>query len=186
MRHLLRIACLALLASPVFTSQAHGQILRGGSQDTIDTRADGTERPRYRSQFQRRSSGSFSLLQIRPQGDLARNIGFGYGGSANYIYRLDEAGVLGLRIGGSFAGYGRETMTVPLSYSIGGRILANVHTDNTIGTLTIGPELMFPEGYIRPYVNAGVGVVWFATTSSVEGTDGRDSFATWHHSDGTP
>src|SRR5438552_2232194 len=125
MRHLLRIASLALFTASVINQEAHGQILRGGgSQDTIDTRADGTERPRYRSQFQRRSSGSFSFLQIRPQGDLARNIGFGYGGSANYIYRLDEAGVAGLRIGGSFAGYGRETMTVPLSYSIGGRILA--------------------------------------------------------------
>ena len=47
---------------------------------------------------------------------------------------------------------------------------------------------MFPEGWIRPYVNGGVGVIWFATTSSVDGTDGGggDSFATRNYSDGTP
>jgi hypothetical protein len=190
MRHHPRLAVVALLALTSFGATLHGQILRGGRQDTVETQGDGSEgtRGRASSAFERRSSGSFSLLQIRPLGGLANNIGFGYGGSANYVFRLDRAGVVGLRIGGSFSGYGRETMTVPLSYSIGGRILANVHTDNTIGTLTFGPQLMFPDGPIRPYVNAGIGVVWFATTSSVDGVDDNNGsdFATRNYSDGTP
>lgn len=167
--------------------RADAQILRGGRPDTMSVQS-GPETPHQVSEFGRRSSGSFSILQIRPLGGLANNIGFGYGGSANYVFRLDAAGVAGLRIGGSFADYGRESMRVPLSYSIGGRILADVHTDNTIGTLTIGPEIMFPEGWIRPYATAGVGVIWFATTSSVDGIDnsGSSNFATRNYSDGTP
>lgn len=177
-----------LLCATVFAATAGAQVLRGGRRDTSETQRGGTER-RPASQFERRSSGSFSFLQIRPLGGLGQNISFGYGGSANYIFRLDQAGVAGLRVGGSFAGYGRETARVPLSYSIGGRILADVNTDNTIGALTIGPQLMFPEGFIRPYVNAGVGVIWFATTSSVSGVDGQNgssNFATRNYSDGTP
>lgn len=189
MRSPTRIASLTLVALAAFAPTTTAQLLRSKTQDTLAIR-DAAGRTRDPSDFERRSSGSFGVLQIRPLGGLGRNIGFGYGGSANYVYRLDAAGVAGLRLGGSFAGYGRETMTVPLSYSIGGRILAHVNTDNTIGTLTIGPQLMFPEGVIRPYVNLGVGLIWFATTSSVSGVDdfggNSDNFATRNYSDGTP
>lgn len=140
-----------------------------------------------RSDFGRRSSGSFYFTQTRPVGDLADNIGFGYGGGGNFVYRLDQAGIVGLRLGGSMSGYGQEKMRVPLSYSIGGRIQVDVTTTNTIGTLTLGPELMFPTGLIRPYAHAGGGLIWFATTSSVQGIDNYDNeFSTRNYSDATP
>lgn len=142
---------------------------------------------RRHSDFASRSSGGITFTQVRPLGGLADNIGFGYGGSGNYVFQLDKAGIAGLRLAGSISGYGQEKMRVPLSYTVGGRIQVDVTTTNTIGTLTIGPELMFPEGLIRPYAHGGMGVIWFNTTSSVNGIDNYDeSFSTRNHSDATP
>ncbi len=172
-----------LFAAAAIPSVVSGQVIRGGRPDSS---GDGDRPVHIRSSFERRSSGSISFIQTRPLGGLARNIDFGYGGSANYIYRIDEPGILGLRVAGSLSGYGIEHMRVPLSYSIGGRVQADVTTTNTIGTFVIGPQLMAPDGFIQPYVNAGAGVVWFGTTSSVSGPDDWDNeFATRNYSDGT-
>lgn len=174
---------LPILAVAITSAPASSQILRGARGDSGAIEVSS----RHHSDFGRRSSGSIGLTQTRPLGGLAENIGFGYGGSGNYVYRLDKAGIVGLRLAGSMSGYGQERQRVPLSYAIGGRIQVDVTTTNTIGTLTIGPELMFPEGFIRPYAHAGMGVVWFATTSSVRGIDDYDNeFQTRNYSDGTP
>jgi hypothetical protein len=183
MRHLHLTTTFLVALSIGAPRAADAQILRGGHPDSaaIDGGA-----PHY-SEFGRRSSGSISFTQTRPRGDLARNIDFGYGGSGNYVFRLDKAGIVGLRLGGSMAAYGRERFSVPLSYAVGGRVRVDVTTTNTIGTLTIGPELMFPEGFIRPYAHAGMGLIWMATTSSVQGVDSySDEFQTRNYSDGTP
>lgn len=182
MRHL-RTASALLFAIASTATAARAQVLRGGQPDSIVFESSS---PRM-SEFSRRSSGGVGFTQTRPLGGLAENIDFGYGGSGNYVYRLDRAGIVGLRLAGSMAGYGQERMRVPLSYAVGGRIQVDVTTTNTIGTLTIGPELMFPEGFIRPYAHAGMGVIWFATTSSVQGVDSfDDEFQTRNYSDGTP
>jgi opacity protein-like surface antigen len=179
-----RFTSVGLLAVSAGAPSTHAQLLRGGHGDTVSIAAEPAA-PRNRTDFDRRSSGSVAFIQVRPLGGLARNISFGYGGTANYVYRLDHAGVAGIRIGASFADYGRESMRVPLSYSIGGRILTTVNTDNTIGTLTLGPTIMVPRGWIRPYATAGVGLVWFATTSSLDDS-GESDFSTRNYSDGTP
>lgn len=182
MRHL-RIPLALLLTATGNASLVQAQVLRGGRPDSVTI--DGNSR-RY-SDFSRRSSGGISFTQVRPQGGLARNIDFGYGATGNYVYRLDRAGIVGLRLAGSMSAYGQERFSVPLSYSVGGRVRVDVTTTNSIGTLTIGPELMFPEGFIRPYAHAGMGVIWMATTSSVQGVDSySNEFQTRNYSDGTP
>jgi hypothetical protein len=144
------------------------------------------ERDRHVSEFARRSSGSFALTQSRPMGGLKNNIGLGYGGSGAYLFRLDRAGILSLRADVAFVDYGHESMRVPLSSTIGGRIQVKVITSNYIVPLSIGPQLMWPTGFLRPYVNAGLGGQFFYTDSRIDGTDGSsDALRTTNQSDGT-
>jgi hypothetical protein len=129
------------------------------------------------SEFARRSSGSFSFIQSRPLDGLAQNIGFGYGLNAAYLLRLDHAGYLSLRTDLGFVQYGSESMRVPLSPTIGGRIQVKVSTDNYIVPMSIGPQLAVPTGPVRPYVNAGIGAQAFFTESHVDGSDDDYDFA---------
>lgn len=46
-----------------------------------------------------------------------------------------------------------------------------VRTTNYIIPMSVGPQLAWPSGPIRPDVNAGVGARVFLTGSAVEGTD---------------
>jgi opacity protein-like surface antigen len=158
----LRNAALILLAaaSPVF------------AQDS--TRAVIVHVP---SQFELRSAGSIAFIQSRPNGALGNNIGFGYGVNAAYLFRLDSAGWLSLRFDGGFLQYGSESKRVPLSNTIGGRILVDVSTDNNIVPLSLGLQLGAPRGRVRPYVNAGLGGQFFYTQSHVEGSDDNYEFA---------
>jgi len=127
------------------------------------------------SDFARRSSGSFAFIQSRPLGGLKNNIGFGYGGSGAYMLRLDRVGWLSLRVEGALLDYGHESMRVPLSPTIGGRIQVKVVTSNYIVPISIGPQLMWPTGRLRPYVTAGYGGQFFYTDSRLEETDESSS-----------
>jgi len=129
------------------------------------------------SEFARRSSGSFSFIQSRPLGGLAENIGFGYGIDGAYLLRLDHKGYLSLRADVGIVQYGSESMHVPLSPTIGGRIQVKVSTDNNIVPMSIGPQLSLPTGPIRPYINAGIGGQAFFTQSHVDGSDDNYDFA---------
>ena len=126
------------------------------------------------SEWARRSAGVFSIIQSRPAGQFGDNIGLGYGGNAAYLFSLDPAGILSLRTDVGFIDYGNESKRVPLSSTIGGRIQVKVSTNNFIVPVSIGPQLTWPTGSVRPYVNAGFGGQFFYTQSSVEGED--DSF----------
>lgn len=127
--------------------------------------------------FERRSSGTVSFIQSRPQDALADNIGLGYGVDGTYLFRLDKAGIFGLRADAGFLQYGNESKRVPLSSTIGGRIQVDVSTSNYIVPLSIGPQIMWPKGAVRPYANAGIGGQFFFTQSSVDGSDDVGSFA---------
>jgi opacity protein-like surface antigen len=144
------------------------------------------ERDHHMSEFARRSSGSFAIIQSRPMGGLKSNIGFGYGGSGAYVFRLDRAGFLSLRADAALLDYGNESMHVPLSSTIGGRIQVKVITSNYIVPVSIGPQLAWPTGSIRPYITAGVGGQFFYTDSHVADNDGNsDAFRTTNQSDQT-
>jgi opacity protein-like surface antigen len=153
--------------------------------DTLDT---GRHRHRHRepTEFERRSAGSIAFIQMRPTGDLGRNIGFGYGGVATGLFRLDHAGALSLRGDLGLLGYGHESKRAPLSPTIGGRIQVDLSTTNGIFAGSLGPQLTVPRGIVRPYVHAGWGFQLFFTESSVGGSDNSFDFAdTMNHSDWT-
>ena len=135
------------------------------------------------TELARRSSFSIAFDQTRPQGELGRNIGFGYGISGAYLYRLDRAGVLSLRA--DFAGvqYGNEWKHVPFSETVGARVQVNVRTTNYIVPMSVGPQLAVPVGPIRPYVNAGIGAQAFVTESAVEGIDNFSIVSSTNQSD---
>jgi opacity protein-like surface antigen len=129
--------------------------------------------------------GSFIISQ--PREEFRLNVGNGYGGNGTMLYHLLRSGLVNLRVDFSGAQYDSETIAVPLSPTIGGRILVDVTTRNSILTLSVGPELAKPTGRIRPYVNVAASRLFFRTTSSVQGVDddNGDFADTTNHSDGT-
>lgn len=133
--------------------------------------------------FARRSSVSIAASQTRPQGTLGRNIGFGYGVSGAYLFRLDSKGLLSIRADVAGVEYGNEWKHTPFSETVGGRVQVNVRTTNFIIPMSIGPQLAWPTGPIRPYVNAGVGAQAFVTESAVEGIDHLTIASTINQSD---
>lgn len=129
------------------------------------------------SDFVRRSSLSIAVSQTRPQGALGRNIGLGYGVSGAYMLRLDRGGALSIRADVAGIEYGNEWKHTPFSETVGGRVQVNVRTTNYIIPMSVGPQLAWPSGPIRPYVNAGVGAQLFVTESAVEGIGGFTEIA---------
>jgi hypothetical protein len=125
-------------------------------------------------------------MQSRPAGELADHIGLGYGANAAYLFQVDRAGIVSLRADLGFVDYGNESKRVPLSSTIGGRIQVKVATRNYIVPVSVGPQLTWPSGDIRPYVNAGFGGQFFFTQSSVDSHDDSDaSFSTTNQHDQT-
>ena len=135
------------------------------------------------SALARRSSGSFTVVQSRPQGAFGRNVGFGYGLDGAYLFRLDDAGIWSLRASAGIISYGSESKRTTLSESVGGRVLVDVKTRNYVAPMSIGPQLTWPTGSFRPYVNAGVGGQAFFTESHLESASDRTAFgSTTNHS----
>ena len=129
------------------------------------------------SELARRSAGSLSFIQSRPQGAFARSVGLGYGVNGAYLFRLDEAGVWSLRADAGVVTYGGESRRAALSESVGDRVQVDVETSNYIVPLTIGTQLEWPSGPVRPYVNAGVGGQLLFTESRLRGTESSSAFA---------
>jgi opacity protein-like surface antigen len=133
-----------------------------------------------------RNAFSIALIQSRPQGALRENIGLGYGGDFAYLLRLDHSGTLSLRADLGFIDYGNESFDTPLSTTIGGRITVRVRTTNNFVPMSIGPQLGWPAGPVRPYINGGIGGQYFFTQSSVRGLDSEEDIAsTTNQSDWT-
>ena len=134
------------------------------------------------SELARRSSGSFTFIQSRPQGAFGQNVGLGYGVDGAYLLRLDDTGIWSLRVSAGIVGYGGESRRTALSESVGGRVLVNVKTDNYIAPMSVGPQLTWPTGWFRPYLNAGVGGQALFTESHIEGNDRVSIASTTNHS----
>lgn len=123
------------------------------------------------SDFLRRSSFSIAVTQTRPMGTLGENIGLGYGVSGAYVYSLDPQGILSLRADVAAVQYGNESKRSAFSETVGDRVQVRTRTSNYIFPMTVGPQLAWPSGPVRPYVNAGVGAQAFVTESDVESVD---------------
>jgi hypothetical protein len=129
------------------------------------------------SEFELRSAASLSFMQSRPLGALGSNIEFGYGLDGAYLFRLDKRGFLSLRAGVGFVDYGDESKRVPLSPTVGGRVQVKLSTNNYIVPMSLGPQLTWPTGKFRPYVNAGIGGQVFFTESHLGGASDDEDFA---------
>lgn len=120
-----------------------------------------------------------NLTYARAQGEFSDFVTDGFGGSAHGIVRLDRDGLLGVRLDLGALNYGNERMRVPLSSTLGGRVLVDLETRNNIGFAGVGPQIGVPNGALRPYVHGFAGVTYLFTESSVEGTRHDDEpFAT--------
>lgn len=161
---------LALLAALPVTSEA--QRRRRASREY-----DGTSR----------GAVGGALDYGAPVGDFRRYVKQGFGLDGFFRWNADPRGIVSLRVDGGFLSYGREMQRVPLSGTIGGRILVDLTTSNNIVWGGIGPQLTLPSPYLRPYANASIGFSYFFTESSVEGSNqNNDPFAsTTNYDDGT-
>lgn len=136
-----------------------------------------TRRTHSPNEFERRSSGTFAVVQSRPQGQFGANVGLGYGADAAYLFSVDRRGILSLRANIGLLQYGHESKRVPLSETVGGRVQVRVSTTNYMVPVLVGPQLTAPSGWVRPYANAGVGGQFFYTESGVDGADNSFDFA---------
>lgn len=131
----------------------------------------------------RRSTVNVSFVQSRPQGAFGKNVGIGYGADGAYLLRLDAAGVWSLRANVGVISYGDESRRTALSEAIGGRVNVDVKTSNYLIPVSVGPQVAWPTGAVRPYANAGLGGLGFITESRVQGTGDLTSVAsTTNHS----
>lgn len=115
-----------------------------------------------------------AFLVSEPKEEFSNNVGLGFGIGGGMQYRVDRTGWFSVRLDASWLRYGHETKRVPFSQTVGGRILVDVSTSNSILGFGIGPEVSVPFGPIRPYLNAGFSGLLFRTTSSVSGIDSSD------------
>ncbi len=171
-----------MLAALAATRMAAAQSGNGNARPPIDLRVPDTASGSTR--MERRFSGQIDGVQMRPTGELAQNIGFGYGAGGVGLFTLDDAGIFALRAEATLMQYGSETKHSALSPTIGGRIQVDVTTANDIIVGGLGLQAMSPTGWIRPYVAGSAAVVSFATESSVNGADSQWEFAnTTNHQD---
>ena len=117
------------------------------------------------------AGGARAIASAR--GEFDRYVGGAVGGDLHYVHRLDRDGWLAVRIDGGLLVYGSETQRVPLSSTIGGRVLVDLTTSNNIAFVGIGPQIGVPDGRLRPYAHGHVGYSYIFTSSSVHGG--------WHH-----
>lgn len=122
-----------------------------------------------------RGSAGASFAIAAPTGEFSDYVGTGWGFGGHFALGIAGEGVLGLRLGGGYINYGRETQPVCLSETVGCRIVVDLTTSNDILYLNFGPELSLPVGPVRPYANLSAGFAYFATVSSVNGTGNFDN-----------
>lgn len=129
-----------------------------------------------------------AAVYATPRGDFARQIDDSFGLQGHLLYDVTGHGWLGLRLEGGGLVYGTERKRVPFSSTVGGRVLVDVTTSNSIGHFGAGPQLGLPAGRFRPYVNGFAGVTLLSTGTSVENVDRDDAHpiaSTNNHSDWT-
>ena len=142
---------------------------------TLPTSAFAQERPGLRP-IQQPSRNTFGIhgAMLIPLGEFDTYIGNGYGLDVGYLRDLDRSGAVQLRVEGGFVRYGHERERACL---VNCRINVDITTSNDIGVFGVGPQFRVPRGPIRPYVTGTVGLAYFFTHSSLEGTFDNEDFA---------
>jgi len=168
-----RPSILALLIAAVlaFPASADAQHCRRDCDDDHHDREEwGPRRP----------TGGYlggRLEFAKPQGEFGDFVESGFGGNIHYIHRLDRDGLIGVRFDAEGVTYGYERQRVLLSPTVGGRILAELVTTNNVAFLGLGPQIGTPNGTLRPYAHGFAGVSYLFTSSSLEGSESGEPFA---------
>lgn len=113
------------------------------------------------------------LAIAQPTGEFGDYVDVGGGLAAHGVWSPVPGGVFGLRADATFILYGSETRRYPLLPLID----VDVTTSNQIFGLNLGPEFSAGTRAFRPYVFGQGGFSYFATSSSVEGSDNAQPFA---------
>jgi len=121
-----------------------------------------------------RASAGGALIIAVPIGEFDDYVNTGWGFDGHFRIHLHQQGIISLRADGSFINYGNETRRVCFGGGVGCLIQLDLTTSNNILSFAAGPEIAVPDGVVQPYIHGGVGVSYFATTSSVEGSDNND------------
>ncbi len=119
-----------------------------------------------------------------PVGEFADYVDLGGGIGGFGVLFMDDRQLFGLRLDASWMIYGRSTVQRQLSPSVP-FVNVEVTTENGIGSFAFGPQVMVPDGPVRPYARAGVGLSYFQTKTSVKGTNNSDPFASSTNFDDT-
>jgi hypothetical protein len=116
-------------------------------------------------------------VAANPLGELGTFFDQGYGGQFHGAIPIEASRHLRLRADFGFVVYGYERQRMCFGAPIGCRIQADLTTTNSILFGGLGPELVLSTGAVEPYVNASWGVSYFATRSSLGGSNGGEDFA---------
>ena len=102
----------------------------------------------------------------QPLGQFGDNVRRGFGADGFGAFAIDPRGILSLRGEVGYIRYNRRSEEF-LAYT--GFNYIDLESETTSGVLTLGagPQLMLPEGPIRPYVGGTVGFARFATNTSI-------------------
>lgn len=124
-------------------------------------------------------------VMSQPKGEFASNVGRGFGFDLDGAYNVDYKGYLSIRADFGRAQYGRELKDASF-FGITGRVTLNLETTNSIAWGAVGPQIMIPDGPIRPYANAAVAYTDFSTTSTLSDPYGQfQSISTQNAHDGS-
>jgi hypothetical protein len=108
----------------------------------------------------------FAISQ--PKGEFAANVPTGYGFDLTGLFKLDQKGWIGLLAEAGGVRYGHEHIGLGF---FGPGIELDLNTDNRIEFGSLGLQLQFPDGWLRPYANASYAGVHLATESCVSNPD---------------
>ncbi|HSJ63131.1 MAG TPA: hypothetical protein VK922_04395 [Gemmatimonadaceae bacterium] len=116
--------------------------------------------------------GSFSLLAAQPLGEFNDYIDVGGGLAAGLIYQVSPTSPIAIRADVGYVLYGSEKKRIhPFP-----RLEGDITTNNSIVYAAIGPQIMVPDGLLRPYIGGSIGLSYFFTQSSLDGiTSGSDA-----------
>lgn len=128
------------------------------------------ERPSTRQDPRFYFGGGLQVMQ--GVGAFADSVRGGVGAGFNARYHVDRRGILSLRGDFGMQTYGNERRRIP--FPTAPRVTLEQNTSNNILTYAIGPQLAWPSGRVRPYVNGHIGGAYFQTSTSLEGSMNDD------------
>jgi opacity protein-like surface antigen len=105
----------------------------------------------------------------RPTGDFRQNVNNAGGAQGHLRVRLDQNGIVSLRLQAGWLNYGNETKRTCLASTPGCRVDVRVNTVNGILFAGVGPEIAYQMGILRAYAHGLVGTSRFATVSAIDG-----------------